>query len=196
MRLSIQTNFPDVQRALDVVRREVAERALARSLNRAIEQARTQMGREIRSQYMVDSRFIRERLRIKRASLFGGVLSLEAVLEAQEKPRSANLIRFGARQTAEGVSVKIKRAGARRLVRGAFIGNKGRTVFERVPNTRMGSRKWGKQHGQKIKPVQTIDVPQMFNARRIKAAVVNAMQQRFPAIFQRELAFALTQFNR
>ncbi len=196
MRLTISTNFPQVQRALDRVRDEVGRKAAARAVNRTIEQARTAMSREIRQEYAIDARFVRDRLRIKRASFLGGVLAIDATLDAQEKPRSANVIRFAARQTAQGVSVKIKRTGARKTLRGVFIGNKGRTVFKRVPGTKMDSRQKGNQHGQRIEPVQTIDVPQMFNARRINAAVVSAMRARFPAIFERELAFALSQFAR
>ena len=195
MQISITTNFPEVQRKLDMLRADIAAKAATRAINRTIEQAKTAMGRQIRSEFMVDTRFVAQRLRIKRATFFQGVLNISATLDASAKTRSANVMRFGARQTGQGVSVKIKRAGARKTVRGAFIGNKGRTVFERVPGTKMASRKWGGKHGEQIRPVQTIDVPQMFNTRRINAAVVAAMQSRFPAIFERELAYALSQFN-
>jgi hypothetical protein len=196
MRLSIETNFPRVQRALDRLQAEVAQKAAARAVNRTMEQARTAMSQEIRRTYAIDARTVRERLSIKRASFFGGVLTIEATLLASDKPRAANVIRFSARQTAQGVTVKIRRDQPRKLLRGVFIGNKGRTVFQREPGTKMQSRKWGGQHGKRIKPVQTIDVPQMFNARRINAAVVAAMRAKFPAIFERELAFALSQFSR
>jgi|LakMenEpi03Aug12_release.lakeMendotaPanAssembly.Ray.scaffolds.fasta_scaffold470588_1 hypothetical protein len=196
MRITIETNFPQVQRALQGLQREVAQQATARALNATIAQARTQMSREIRQEFAVDTRFVGQRLRIKRATFFNGRLGLEAALDAQEKPRSANVIRFGAKAGKAGVTVKIKRGQPRKLIRNVFIGNKGRTVFTRQPGTKMASRKWGGKHGEQIEPVQTIDLPQMFNARRIKAAVVAAMQARFPAIFERELAFALSRFNR
>jgi hypothetical protein len=196
MQLSITTNFPEVQRKLDLLGSEVAGKVAARAVNRTIEQARTAMSREIRQEFMIDARTLRERLRIKRATFYAGVLNVQAALEAPGRQRSANLIRFGARETGLGVSVKIKRSGGRKTVRGAFIGNKGRTVFERVPGTKMASRRWGGKHGETIKPVQTIDVQQMFNTKRINAAVVAVMRARFPAIFERELAFILSQFNR
>lgn len=196
MRITIDTNFPQVQRELASLRREIADQATARALNATIAQARTQMSREIRREYMVDTRFIAQRLRVKRATFFNGRLGLEAVLDAQEKPRSANVIRFAAKKVRDGVAVKIKRQGGRQVIRNAFIGNKGRTVFTRVPGTKMASRRYGGKHGEQIEPVQTIDLPQMFNAKRIKAAVVAAMEARFPAIFERELAFLLGRFNR
>lgn len=196
MQISITTNFPQVQRKLDLLAAEVRNKVTARAINRTMDQAKTQMVREIRNAYMVDSAFVRERLRVKRASFAMGKLRLQAELDGTAKRRSANVIRFGARQTLSGVSVKIKRGGARKVIKGAFVGNKERTVFERVPGSKMASRKWGGKHGQQIKPVQTVDVPQMFNTRRINAAVVAAMQARFPAIFERELAYALSQFKR
>ena len=196
MRITIDTNFPQVQSELAGLRQEIADKATARALNAAIAQARTQMSREIRQEYMVETRFIAQRLRVKRATFFNGRLGLEAVLDAQEKPRSANVIRFAAKKVRDGVAVKIKRQGGRQVIRNAFIGNKGRTVFTRVPGTKMASRRYGGKHGEQIEPVQTINLPQMFNAKRIKAAVVAAMEARFPAIFERELAFLLGRFNR
>jgi len=203
MRITIETNFPQVQRALQGLQREVADKATARALNATIAQARTQMSREIRREYMVDTRFIGQRLRLKKATFRNGRLGLEAALDAQEKPRSANVIRFAVKKKKgkkgkDGVLVKVKRGEPAKLIRNAFIGNKGRTVFSRVDGTKMASRSGSKgaKHREQIEPVQTVDVPQMFNARRIKAAVVAAMEARFPAIFERELAFLLGRFNR
>lgn len=194
--MSITTNFPQVQRKLELLQQDVRNKVTARALNRTIEQAKTQMVREIRTEFVVTAAFVRERLSIKRASFALGKLRLQAELDGNAKRRSANVVRFGAREVGAGVSVKIKRGGPRKIIRGAFIGNKGRTVFARVPGTKMRSRKWDGKHGEQIKPVQTIDVPQMFNTRRINAAVVAAMRAKFPAIFERELAYALAQFKR
>lgn len=195
--VSISTNFPEVQRALDRLRPEVAEKAAARAVNRTIEQARTQMVRGITAEFAVLSRDVRERLRIRRASFRGGVLGIEAELEAVGR-RSVNVMRFGAKQAATGVSVKIRKGGARKILRGTFIANKGRTVFERVDGTTMRSRSKyaGTKHGQTIRPVQTVFVPSMFNTRRINEAVIAAMRARFPVIFEREAAFEVARFNR
>lgn len=184
MKISIQTNFPDVQRRLDLVRRDIGEKAVARALNRTVERARTAMSKQIRSEFNVDARYVRERLAIKRASFKGGAFSLSATLEASGRGRAANVIRFAARKSDTGVTVKILKRGPRKNIRGAYIGNKGRTVFARVGKDRLP-----------IKSVQTVDVPQMFNTRRVNAAVIAAINARFPAIFQRELAFAIAQFN-
>lgn len=187
MQLTISHNFPDVQRRLDALRNDTARVVAARALNRTAEQARTQMSREIRAEFNLKAAKVNEKLKVKRATFKAGMLGLQAELSSRDpsgRRRAINVVSFGARKTKAGVSVKIKRSGARKTIRGAFIGNKGRTVFIRVGTKRLP-----------IKPVQTIDVPQMFNVRRINAAVVAAIRGRFPVIFERELAYELSKFS-
>ena len=83
-----------------------------------------------------------------------------------------------------GVSVLIKRGGGRKLIAGAFIANQGRTVF---------IRKAGQ--GRAITPVETIDVPQMFNTRRINEAVRQIIVERFPRIFENEARYFVNKFS-
>jgi hypothetical protein len=201
VKISISTNFPEVQRKLDRLARDVSNTVTTRAMNATIAQAKTSMSKEIRTEFNVSAAFVRDRLKIKRAFFRGGALSLVAELsapEGQKGDRGINLIRFGAKKNNKGVSVKIKKVGARKMVGGAFIGNKGRTVFQRIPGSIMRSRaqSLGKQHRERIKPLSTINVPGMFNTRRINAAVVAAMEARFPAIFEREMAWALQRFGR
>jgi hypothetical protein len=197
MRLTITTNFPDIQRQLNSLRAEVGNQATARALNRTVEIARTRMIREITGEYRVKASFVRERLQIRKA-IASGAITLEAALAAKSaKGRSANVIAFGARQVAAGVSVKIRQSGGRKTIKGAFIGNKGRTVFARVAGTKMQSRaKYRGTHAEKIKPVQTIDVAQMFQTRRINSRVIATIRERFPEVFAREVKFALSRFGK
>lgn len=199
-RISIETNFPDVARRLEALRREVADKVTVRTLNAVTRLARTDMQREITREFAVQASFVRPMLAVKLASRRAGVVNLEAVLSAASKSRQrrgTNIIAFSARQTRKGVTVKVKRTGPRKLLRDAFIGNKGRTVFVRVPGTTMASRaKYRNKHGEKIKPVTTLDVAQMFNTRRLNAAVRRNIEQRFREVFDRELRFAVSQFER
>jgi hypothetical protein len=180
MELRITTNFPDIQRQLNGLHRDIAEKATARAVNRTMEQARTDMSREIRQEFNITAAKVREKLFLRRAGFKGGQLSIEAALLSQTKNgrRSINLINFQARQNAQGVAVKIKRAGGRKTIKGAFIGNKGRTVFKRRGKSRLP-----------IDPLQTIDVPMMFNTRKINNAVVRKIKEKFPAIWEREVRF-------
>ena len=195
MRLSIETNFPDVQRQMDRLRKDIADKAMARTLNATVAQAKTQMTRQITSEYTLPRAKVVERLRIERARYFAGKLTLQAALVGMNRAgryRSINVINFKARRGKQGLTVQIKKAGGRKRIAGAFIGNKGRTVFERISGTTMPSRsKYRGTHAEKIKPVQTIDVAQMFNTRRINAAVVRAIERRLPTIFAREVQFLL-----
>ena len=183
MQINIRTNFPDVSRQLSRLQGDMADKVLARSLNRTMDIAKTAMSREIRSEFNLAAAYVRDRLRIKRAFARAGQFSISAELAAGDgkKGRSANVIAFGARPAPGGVSVLIRK-GKRKVIKGAFIGNKGRTVFRRVGKSRLP-----------IESVQTIEIKQMFNTRRINAAVVAAMNARFPSIFDRELAYALSQ---
>jgi hypothetical protein len=62
--------------------------------------------------------------------------------------------------------------------RQTFVGNKGRTVFRRTGPKRLP-----------IEPVRTIDVPQMFNQRRINKIVRDVMQQDFARILTSEARY-------
>lgn len=188
MRLTISTNFPEVERALDQLRADVADRVRVRAVNRTMEQARTAMSREIRQDYALSASYVRERLTLSKAVFRGGRLAVEATLAgsgSRRGSRAANVIAFGAKQVKAGVSVRIKRGGGRKVIAGAFIANKGRTVFRRTGKKRLP-----------IEPVQTIDVPQMFTSQRVNQAVIRVIEQRFPEVFARELKWATDKFKR
>ncbi|MES2887304.1 MAG: phage tail protein [Pseudomonadota bacterium] len=186
MQLNIQNNFPAVAQALARLQREVADKVTARALNATVAQARTAMSKAIRDEYAVNTGFLKDRLVVRKASFRNGQVRLTAELIGGDgKKRSANLIHFSARQTGLGVSVKVKKAGSRKLLKGAFIGNSGRTVFKRVGDKRLP-----------IKPGQTVDVPQMFQTKKVNAQVVRLIEEKFPTIFTRELQYALGNFRR
>ena len=164
MRLSIETNFPDVQRQMDRLRKDIADKAMARTLNATVAQAKTQMTRQITSEYTLPRAKVVERLRIERARYFAGKLTLQAALVGMNRAgryRSINVINFKARRGKQGLTVQIKKAGGRKRIAGAFIGNKGRTVFQRTGKARLP-----------IKPVQVIGFSQMFNSRKIHGRVL------------------------
>lgn len=198
MQLSIKADFAGVQKALNALQQGVRERALASALNKTMEQARTQMTREITSEYAVDRAYVRDRLRIRRASFKAGVFGMSAELVGGDgRKRSANMIRFvnkfvtmaqirkSAKQgTTPQLQFKVRRAGGKKVITGAFIGNNGRTVFIRTTDKRLP-----------IKAVQTIDVASMFNQRKINARVVGLINEKFPELFAREARYFTDKFN-
>jgi cation transport regulator ChaB len=198
MQISIKTNFPEVQRKLATLHQDIRTKALASAVNKTMEQAKTQMIREITSEYNVSSAYVRERLRIRRATFSAGAFGIEAALIGGDgKRRAANVIRFtekvvslaqarkrGKAGTLGELRFKIRKSGGKQLIKGAFIGNRGRTVFVRTGNARLP-----------IKAVSTIDVPQMFNQKKINARVVATINAKFPELFERESKFYISRFN-
>lgn len=184
---------------LNAAKRGLGDRATVSALNKTASQAQTQMSRVIRQDYNISASLVRERLRVRRAAR-RGEFTFEAALmgNANNQSRAMNLIHFLERKTtlAEGrrrakagtqnqLFFKIKKRGGKPTIPGAFIGNRGRTVFIREGLARLP-----------IKPVQTIGVPQMFNTRKNRGAVEQFIRENFPRIYQREIAYYLSTVNR
>lgn len=185
----IKHNFAEVQRQLDQLHRDIAEAATARAINRTLDQAKTRMIRAITAEFNIKASAVRESLRVKGASRRAGLYRIEGFLESPSKRgRSRNLVHFGAKQTPQGVQVQIKRVGPKKIIRGAFIAKKnnqyGGTVFIRSGRSRLP-----------IETRQTIDVAQMFNAKRVNDLVLRFMKDKFPEVFAREVRFYTDRFN-
>lgn len=190
--LSVASNFPDVARAFAGLENDIRTKAMASALNKTVDQGRTLLSREITARYVVSSAYVKQRLRVRGASARAGQLRLEASLIGGDgKARSANVIAFVEKRTSlaqakkrrnagtlNQLHLKIKRGSAAKPLKGAFIGNKGRTVFERVGKARLP-----------IKPVQTIDVGQMMMSRAVYAKVEAFALKKFPELFEREVVF-------
>ena len=185
MKFSISTNFPDVQRALDRLSADIGNKATASALNKTVAQAKTAMSREIRAEFNVSAGKVAESLVVNKAIGMGARFSLSAALESKAKRgRSINLAAFAARQTSKGVTFKVKKNGPRKLIPGAFLINDGKTVMIRVGKQRLP-----------IKALQTIDVAQMFNTKRINAKVLRFIEDKFPAIFVNEAKYFTDRFK-
>ncbi len=199
MRLQISADFKGVQSALNALPGEIRQRVLASAINKTMDQARTAMTREITREFAIPARLVRERLQVRRVSPRTDTLDMEGSLSAGNgQRRGMNLIHFLRQSSAAKVQArkrgktgqlsqlqfKIKRNGPAKMVRGAFVGNDGRTVFIRTSSTRLP-----------IKPVTTVGVEQMFNQRAINRTVTRVVVDRFPEIFRREAAYYLSKFN-
>lgn len=204
MQLSIKTNFPDIQKQLDGLQGDIASKAIVRALNRTIEQGQTEMGRAIGEEFNLARAKIREKLEIRKAKsgFKGGQLKLFATLLSRDpsgRRKAINLINFAAKETRKGLTVKIKRQGGRVVAaRRGFIGNQGRTAFMRTgePKRRMKKGHSAGKMKEPIRALQTIDVPQMFNTKRINRRVVEKLKAIFPTVFAREVAFYTRKFGR
>lgn len=208
--IDIRSNFPAIAREIAKLEEDVRRRATVSALNKTIEQGRTQIVRGITRAYNINAAKVRERLRIDRARYSAGKLELSCALVGTGK-RSMNLIAFVERSVTlaqarkrmaageggtytlrNGASVskafelrfKIRRDAPAKTIKGAFIANQGRTVFIRVGKERLP-----------IEALSTIDVPQMFNAKRLNKALIDFLLEKFPAVWEHEAEFYLSRFN-
>jgi hypothetical protein len=184
--LSVKANIAGVRDELNKLRADLRDRSIANAINDTVVQTKTAIARDIRKTYNLDAEYINNRLKIRNASRTG--IRIEAALSAPGR-RSANLIRFLERKvtlaegrrrakkgTLQGVFVQVKRGGATKLVRGAFIGNSGRTMFRRVGSSRLP-----------IYALQTIDVPQAMFRRDGVKVMEQLVQDRFTKNLQRQI---------
>ena len=189
--ITIRDNFPEVAAKLKRLADDVGNKVLVRSLNATIDQGKTQMARTISQEFRITVGAAKDRLKVSKASAKKSSIGFEVSLEATKKGkgRAMNLIAFVENKTTFGESRKrakagtqsqvffqVKRSGGKRYIKGGFIGNKGRTLFIRTGKTRLP-----------IRSLSTIDIPSMFNTKRINATVVKVMRERFELNFNREL---------
>jgi hypothetical protein len=134
--------------------RKKIDAALKRPLNRTADKARSLIAKEIT-----------ERINIKRSDLLGTgksssrskLISKSAIVQntvtvTLNKTKRPQLLYFGAKQTAKGVTYKIKRGGKRSFIKSAFIvqANGAKFVTKRLGKARYpiagplrGASPWG-----------------------------------------------------
>ena len=195
VQLSIKSDFKNVQRSLNALSDDLQKRVVPAALNKVIAKAKTEMKQQISSEFNLKSAEVADRLRVIKA---GRALNQwVAVLDpfaSRKRGRSLNVIHFlenkvtlaNAKRRAKAGTLnqlhfQIKRVGEKKIIDGAFIGNKGRTVFVRSTGARLP-----------IKPLTTIDVPQMFNTKRIQKAVISRIESEMQVEFTRAINAATT----
>lgn len=199
--INVRHNFPEVQRKLRLLSDDIRDRALAAALNKVADKAKTQAVRAITDEYAIKSSEVRPRITVRGASAKG--LRLSAVVEVMpgsRRGRSLNVIHFlerkvtlaeakrrAKRGTLNQLHFKFRKTGGMKMIPGSFIvtANRGTFVAARVGRTRYP-----------IESKQVIDVPQMFNARKINSRIVATINDQFPVEFDRASAFFLQKFAR
>lgn len=174
-----------VKRELQRLRDGIAQgKATAMAINKVADKAQVEIRRAVTERYEIKPDLVRGSLSLRRASARRG--SVEAVIDVFGSPtkrgRSMNMQRFLAAIQAAGQAMKtrgakatkkslaalgkqigfaITKGGGLKTIAGAFLANKGRTVFIRTGDKRLP-----------IVPVQVIGVSQMFSSRRIHYRVL------------------------
>ena len=192
--IDVRTDFRDVTQALNRLHSDIRDKALAAALNRTADKARTEMRTAITDEYAIKAGDVRSRLNVKRASAKG--LKLVAVLEVlpgSRRGRSMNVIHFLRRQPTPirrrhgaQLQFQFRKKGGLKQIPGTFVvtHNRGTFVASRIPGSK------------DIESKQVIDVPQMFNARKITARVIARINREFPIEAERAINAYLRGFVR
>jgi len=185
-----------LRRTLNRMGTAIRDKATVMAINKTAPKARTEMTRAITSEFNIRATDVRQKLRLMKARKG----HLQATLDpfAAGHRRSMNMIRFmekkvtlaeGRRRKKAGTQkmlrFKVKKTGPAKSIKGAFIGNKGRTVFVREGSGRTP-----------IKALSTVGVPQMFNTRRINARVIARIRKEYPIEFKRAAKQVLRRYTR
>ncbi len=189
--------------------------ATGAALNKVAAKAQAEINRSITQRYAIKADQVRNSIFISPASAKSGNLQAEISIfgSPSKRGRSMNMIRFLAAYQALGRAMKTRgyrgskkeikalgvqlgfqvlRGSGLKQIPGAFVGNKGRTVFIRVPGKQMSSRS-GKltKHSEAIVPVQVIGVSQMFSGAVIRGRVMQKIADDLPIEMQRAVEMIL-----
>ena len=168
------------------------------AINKVADKARAEINRAIPEEYAVRASEVRNAVDIRRAAR-GDMRAVISIFgSARKRGRSLNMIHFlaaiqaggaarktrGSRATkvemqaiAKQLGFRIRRDGGLKSIKGAFLGNRGRTIFRRKGDARLP-----------IEPVQVIGFSQMFSSRKIHERVLSKIRDDLPIEIDRALA--------
>lgn len=172
----------EVQARLSTLSSGMQAKVIGPAINKVAEKARAEIARAIPGTYAVKPAEVRSSIRLSKARSGSLQATIEVFGSARKVGRSLNLIHFLAAAQIAGKAVKvrgarankkqlaalqnqlgflIKRGGGLKTIPGAFVGNKGRTIFIRTGKARLP-----------IEPVQVIGFSQMFASNRIRDRIL------------------------
>lgn len=179
MPIVVEVDTRKVTEALQAIGENLAGRALRRAIARSTDAATTAGSRAVREDLNVSAAGAKRAMRVRKTNI-------EGLIYASARP--SGLVNFGARTTKRGVSVKIRRGGARELFRHAFIaaGKSGNVqVFERK---RVGS---GFAKRLPIRSLNTASIASQLQKDQAIRRMRDAAAQVFETTLQHELSRAI-----
>lgn len=157
---------------LTAIQKKVIPQAVSTSINKTARTVFKEIKRDVAKDTGLKQKEVAERMGLVKANKYTQTAYIKM------SGRYFNLIRFKARQTKKGV--KAKAWGKSKLYRGAFIANKGRTVFARK--------------GKKRLPIKALVGPNPaieLRERMKKPAFNKNVIARFNKVFNQELNYRL-----
>ncbi len=216
--VDVRSNIREVTAEFRARSAAIKDKATLRALNRALDQTATEASREIRKVYKLKHAAVLKAMTKKKAT----AASLTAVLAL--RGRRIGLIEFAARavnpwnvkgrrhKPGGGVSVQIKVAGGRTLIKGAFIaagtannsrggGSAGMLqVWRRIGydaaagrgirwNALGGWREGGARGEEPIISLRSISLPKAFQDKAVLAAVKKVSTESFTKNFAQQVKY-------
>lgn len=173
LNISVKADIDSAKAQLLYLQNTTVGQAAAHALNRTAQQVRSAAVKEVAQRTGVKQKDVRRVLDI---TVRATPARLTAVVQATG--RTWNLIRLGARQVAKGVSYSAW--GKRQLAAGAFLANKGRTVFRRVGKIRLP-----------IEPLYGPSIPRSMASKAVEDAMRSIIGDRWPINFAADLRYFL-----
>ena len=192
------TGVDALQRKLGGMADEIDRKVIQPAINKVADKARAEINRAIPQGYAVKASEVRNAVDVRKARS-GELRAVVSVFgSARKRGRSMNMIHFlaaiqaagAARKTrgaranrtelkaiANQLGFRIRRDGGLKQIDGAFLGNKGRTIFRRTGQARLP-----------IEPLQVIGFSQMFASERISKRVMDKIRADLPVEIDRAIA--------
>ena len=174
--IRVTHELKQLRRDLGKVRRQVLPKAMASALNRTATQVQSASIKAISRETGLKQKDVRGEMRRSRA------MPKRLAVTITARGRALNLIRFAARKVKKGVSAAPWRK--RRVFKGAFIANQGRTVLKRVGEGRTP-----------LRPVWGPGIAKSFADKPVRGAADKAFRERWPVNFKAALKFQLARLN-
>lgn len=170
--LDISSNIDEVTKHLTAIQKQVIPQASSTALNKTTRTVSKEIKRDVAKDTGLKQKEVAERMSLVKANKHTQAAYIKM------SGRYFNLIHFKARQIKKGV--KAKAWGKSKLYRGAFIANKGRTVFARM--------------GKKRLPIRGVAGPNPaveLNERMKNPNFNKRVVARFDKVFSQELKYRL-----
>jgi len=154
---------------------KVYNQSLSRTINEIGRKMTTKMSQDVRANYNIKVKSLRRFIKVSRSSQ--GRLIFNIVISSKQR----NVSNFGAKVLKKRgqVSIRIKKQGGRKVLKRAFKARNSPAILQRVDGS------------QEIRAVQTLSVPQMFNAKTLKKAE-EIKDREFGKRFKKNLEFYIS----
>ena len=210
MAITVKNNFPEIARQLKLLEKEIADKALRSTVNKAAAKGRTIAIREITKTYNIKRVKVAPEVKLNKATKkVSGIVSTIRVIRfrafnarqfLETKVSLAQARRRKKAGTQRDLLFNVKRSTGFQPITGSFIAqgrNSGAIVFKRIPGTVWAKRKRyaGTKHAERITGVSSIGIASMFSSKKVNIATIATVNNEFPRIFNKELEFFLKKFN-